>query len=75
MIVKAWYHWCQGMDSEMVEEAGCKSVTQFYNSPISFKMKWILLRDILREELNVKFSPGERLTIDDFSSPIKYTAY
>jgi len=27
------------MDSELVEEAGCKSVTQFYNSPISFKMK------------------------------------
>jgi len=39
MIVKALYHWFQGMDSEMVEEAGCKSVTQFYNSPISFKMK------------------------------------
>jgi hypothetical protein len=34
-----------------------------------------ILRYILREELNVKFFPGERLTIDDFSSPIKYTAY
>ena len=34
-----------------------------------------IIRDILREELNVKFFPGERLTIDDFSSPIKYTAY
>ena len=34
-----------------------------------------MIRDILREELNVKFFPGERLTIDDFSSPIKYTAY
>ena len=28
-----------------------------------------IIRDILREELNVKFFPGERLTIDDFSSP------
>ena len=31
-----------------------------------------IIRDILREELNVKFFPGERLTIDDFSSPIKW---
>jgi hypothetical protein len=34
-----------------------------------------IIRDILREELNVKLFPGERLTIDDFSSPIKYTTY
>jgi len=34
-----------------------------------------IIRDLLREELNVKFFPGERLTIDDFSFPIKYTAY
>ena len=25
-----------------------------------------IIRDILREELNVKFFPGEGLTIDDF---------
>ena len=71
-FVKTWYHWFQGTDSELVEAAGCKSVTLFYNSPISFKM---IEYYKLREELNVKFFPGERLTIDDFSSPIKYTAY
>jgi len=29
------------MDSELVEEAGCKPVTQFYNSYTSFKMNII----------------------------------
>jgi hypothetical protein len=34
-----------------------------------------IIREILREELYVKFVPGESLTIDDFSSPSLYTAY